>query len=130
MTTPEHGQYADPDEVAEFASQLPDDYLQCRELGHVWRPHTAQVAEGYYERRLRCPRCKMVREDQVSMSGQILRRSYDDTNCPDYYAKHIGRIVGEGRGQLRLASILRTVAATDERAEKRRTTRGRGPKVA
>lgn len=105
--------YADTDDVIEFAAGLSEDFLYCRELGHNWRPYSAgellggkkedQVV-GYY-RTLRCSRCETKREQEVTDRGLILRNFYV---YPDgYILDGLGRIVGDGRGALRLESITR-----------------------
>ena len=104
--------YADTDDVAEFAQGLPEKYLYCREMGHNWRPYTAgRHKDGGFERTLRCTRCRTKRVQAISPSGMILSNQY--VHPEGYLSKGMGRIVGEGRGVLRLESIKRIVAKGD-----------------
>jgi hypothetical protein len=95
-------------DVEIFAGGLSQGFLECRELRHAWRPHTASWnAEGkYYDRTLRCPRCKTLRVETLSTYGTILSRRYDYT---EGYLSHerIGRIAGSGRDVLRRESLWR-----------------------
>lgn len=101
--------YADPDEVAAFAEGLPEGFLYCRELGHNWRPHTAgKYKDGGFERTLKCPRCRTEKHQEITSWGVILRVHY--THPDGYLHKGMGRIVGDGRGMMRLESIKRTMA--------------------
>lgn len=97
-------------EIAEFAQGLPEKFLYCREMGHNWRPYTAgRFKDGGYERTLRCSRCRTQRVQEISARGVVLRNNYVH---PDGYLSPagMGRIVGEGRGALRLESIKRIVS--------------------
>lgn len=96
-------------DVQAFAAELPASFLQCRELGHLWRPYRAGLhPDGGYERVLRCGRCRTRREQSLSVMGMVLTNKYV---YPDgYQTEHgLGRIVGEGRGMLRLESIKRVL---------------------
>lgn len=100
--------------VKDFAADLPEKYLHCRELGHLWRPWKAGVhPDGGYERTLRCSRCGTKREQSLSSMGMVLSNNYKH---PDGYLspEGVGRIVGEGRGLLRLESIKRVIAKNEE----------------
>lgn len=100
--------------VEEFAEQLPDKYLHCRELGHLWRPWKAgHHPDGGYTRTLRCTRCRTKREQELSERGMVMTSRY--IHPEGYLSEGIGRITGEGRGLLRLASIKRVL--TDEEEE-------------
>lgn len=100
-------------DVEEFAASLPDKFLHCRELGHLWRPFTAgRHADGGFERVLRCTRCKTKRQQSLNSRGMIMSNQY--IHPEGYLTEGIGRIVGEGRGLLRLESISRVLAPLDE----------------
>lgn len=101
--------YADVGAVEEFASGLPEKFLYCREMGHNWRPYSAgRFKDGGFERVLRCSRCRTRRVQNINSRGIVLTNQYVH---PDGYLSHgLGRIVGEGRGVLRLESIKRIVA--------------------
>lgn len=104
---------ADLDEVIAFAHGLPERFLYCREMGHNWRPFSAgRHKDGGFERVLRCTRCKTKRFQGIDSRGLILASRYEH---PDgYLTEGLGRIVGEGRGALRLESIKRIVAKNIE----------------
>lgn len=106
--------YADAGEVADFAQALPISHLLCREMGHNWKPWVAHwnSENRYYERALRCTRCRTERWQTLSSTGAVLGGHY---KYPDGYVHEgLGRIVGEGRDALRLESITRALPA-DER---------------
>lgn len=102
--------YADPTDVADLAESMPMSYLQCRDFGHSWRPYSAAYHAGdrTYVRTQRCPRCKTFRDQELSERGTQLRSSY--RYADGYLMEGLGRIVGDGRDALRLASITRSIA--------------------
>lgn len=103
---------ADLGDVAEFAESLPERFLYCREMGHNWRPFSAgRFKDGGFERILRCTRCRTRRIQEINSRGVVLVNRYEYAD--GYSSKGIGRIVGEGRGVLRLESIKRIVAKGD-----------------
>lgn len=94
-------------DVELFARTLPEALLQCRELGHAWRAHTASwnASARVYDRSLRCQRCATLRVETLSKRGEILTRHYE---YPDgYLSQDLGRIVGSGRDVLRRESLTR-----------------------
>jgi hypothetical protein len=105
---------AELDEVQEFAENLPEKYLQCRELGHLWRPWTAASnPDGGFDRTLRCTRCHTKREQVITNRGVVVTNKY--IHPEGYLHKGMGRIIGEGRGLLRLESIKRTVTKIESK---------------
>lgn len=101
--------FAEVGEVGIFASNLSDNYLLCREMGHNWRPWAAQwnPEEHCFDRVLRCTRCKTKREQSLSSSGSVVTSHYE---YPEgYQHKGFGRISGEGRDRLRLESVTRAI---------------------
>lgn len=100
--------WADLDEIQEFAEALPEKYLHCREMSHNWRPFAVgSHKNGGWERTLRCTRCKTKRVQHLDTRGMIISTRYEHPK--GYLHQGFGRIVGEGRGVLRLASIKRQV---------------------
>lgn len=93
--------------VETFASHMPAKFLRCRELGHVWRPHTVErdPSGGGFFRRLRCPECKTVREQLLDTSGHTIRNGYQ---YPDGYLAdgHVER-GRHSRDVYRLEAIIR-----------------------
>lgn len=108
------GLWADNDEIAAFAHDLPEEFLLCREMGHRWLPHDAEeFSDGSFMRVLRCPRCKTRKVQDISRRGVIERTRY---RHPDgYLHEGMGRIAGDGRGVLRLESIRRTITKVEAR---------------
>jgi hypothetical protein len=96
--------------VQDWAQGLKRSYLECRELGHNWRPHVVQWNDnGGYDRSLRCTRCRTVREQVLSNRGAVISSQYV---YPDGYTTDgLGRVVGEGRDMLRLESITRDLGS-------------------
>lgn len=106
------------DEVESFAKGMRISHLQCRELGHNWRPWVARydTEHNAYERALRCTRCRTERWETIGLSGAKLGSRYvypEGYTAPD----GMGRIVGEGRDALRLESLTRSIAAVDTQHE-------------
>lgn len=107
---------ADAAAVAEFAANLPERFLYCREMGHNWKPYSAgRFKDGGFERVLRCTRCHTRRIQELTAWGAVTRSRYEH---PDgYLSEGLGRIVGDGRDALRLASLARIVAKYAETTE-------------
>jgi hypothetical protein len=106
---------ADVQAVVSWSSGLPDSFIMCRDMGHMWRPFMARISpewQNAYDRTLRCGRCKTERAQVIGLDGQILRSGYVYT---DGYLTPLGsgRITGEGRGALRLESTLRLISKED-----------------
>lgn len=101
--------YADPRDVEVFAKHLPEKYLLCRELRHNWLPFgtPGRYKDGGFQRILRCNRCKTKRVMELDSRGMILSSHY--VHPDGYLLEGLGRIVGEGLGILRLASITRAI---------------------
>lgn len=106
-----------------WADGLPDDYLMCRDLGHVWRSYTARLtSESTYERTMQCERCGTLRHQECSASGAVLGNGYSYE--AGYLApKNTGRLTSGDRDALRLSSLIRTMdhqRRGDELAAKRK----------
>lgn len=97
------------DDLAGWARDLPDDFLQCRDIGHTWRPAGARItSESTYERSMRCGRCKAERMQTLSATGAILGGGY---HYEDGYLapRNSGRMTTDRRDGLRLESVLRVL---------------------
>lgn len=72
-----------------FAESLPMRFVRCRELGHVWRPHTVTREPGHagFFRKLRCAECKTTREQLLDAHGHVIRNGY---GYPDGYLAGTG----------------------------------------
>lgn len=101
---------ADPQEISRWSRGLPDDFLLCRDLGHLWRPYTARFnpEENCYDRTMRCGRCHTERRQTLSLRGEVLSGHYD--YAEGYTApKGQGRLTGNARGALRIESVVRLI---------------------
>jgi hypothetical protein len=98
------------DQVGHWIAGLPQSFIECRDLGHVWRPSRAwwENAEREYRRVMICTRCSTERTQAVSSSGLVLSGHY---TYADGYAKPAGtgNYDTNERAALRLESILRIV---------------------
>lgn len=105
--------YADTGEVESFAHELPERFLHCREMNHNWRPYTVgRHKDGGYERVLRCVRCRTLKTQHLDSHGMIVGSAKYE-HPAGYLHQGMGRIVGEGRGVLRLESIRRIAAKAE-----------------
>lgn len=110
MSVHEPQHVADPSAVSSWSHHLPDDFLLCRDLGHLWRPFTARYNPEVhaYERTMRCGRCKTDREQTLSLRGEVLRGHYTYTEGYQAPAGQ-GRLTGDARGALRIESVTRLI---------------------
>jgi hypothetical protein len=101
--------------LADFAANLPEKFLQCRDFGHNWRRHgVAANNDGTFDRSLRCGQCGTLRIMVLSNRGMVLSSRYEH---PDgYLTKGLGRVTGEGKGLLRIEAINREISKTSRKA--------------
>lgn len=61
-------------ELRSWAKTLPDEFLDCRDLGHHWRSFTVRKDKAIrgYVRVHRCSSCGMLREQDLASSGRII----------------------------------------------------------
>lgn len=99
---------AEWEEVADWAAELNEKYLECRRYGHNWRPWAADwiSAQRLFEDVARCSRCLTRRLELITEYGDVYSSQY--VYADGYQHKGHGRITGRGRGALRVASIQRT----------------------
>lgn len=73
----------------DFAGGLSNAFLQCRELGHVWRPWTVDYnrQERSFFRQLRCSSCKTIRKQLLNHHGHVISNSYDYSD--GYLSRHL-----------------------------------------
>lgn len=89
---------------------MSDSHLHCRDYGHSWRAFTAAYVakERCYEQTLRCTRCRSLRRRLLDTHGTVISSHYD---YQDGYLVHgMGRLAGDDRGLIRLASVQATIA--------------------
>lgn len=104
-------QFADPDAVADAAKEMTQAHLECRSLGHTWKPYTAEydASARAYDAVLRCPRCKVRRVLLIDVRGHVVNTHYDYSDADGYMLKGMGRVVGEGKDALRLEQLGRFI---------------------
>jgi hypothetical protein len=116
--------FADANDVRGVVDQMPDEYVECRELNHLWRPYDVHYNAKYhtYDRTLRCYRCLTRKHQELSERGHVLRSSYSYPE--DYQLKNLGRIAGDARDVVRLASLTRQIKkSAAKRAKQQRKAR-------
>lgn len=101
---------ASPKEVRSAVDHLTEEFLRCRDIGHVWVQYKVKRVRGGYERSLYCRSCKASKHQFVSGRGEILASSY--VYSDGYQFKGIGRVQSEGKAVLRLESLDRTIKLT------------------
>lgn len=103
-------------DLEETLHDMRQDFIQCRDFGHAWRPFTARwmPAERVYHTQLRCSRCRTIRTRYINDHGQQVGHTYA---YPDgYQIRGMGRMTGEDRDHLRLESVLRVVEIDEKEA--------------
>lgn len=97
------------DGYGDWAGELSDAHLLCRDIGHRWQAARAfQNEGGTFERVLRCSRCHTERTQTITRDGYTGGNSY--TYPAGYLApKGIGSYDVDARADLRMASILRLI---------------------
>ena len=113
--TPQTPRWASLDDVERLADQWDPRVLECRTYGHHWQPSQATFNTKYrYYRVVQiCPSCTSERIMELDSRGHIVKLKIDYAD--GYLSKHTGRIVGEGRDILRLATVTRTFDLKKER---------------
>jgi hypothetical protein len=107
-----------PDEphTLEAAVQgLRPEFLQCRDYGHAWRKFTAKWLPSFnlYDVREKCMRCDTTRARSIGRHGERLGAQYE---YPDgYQMTGMGRLSGDDRDVIRLASVLHVLDDDEER---------------
>lgn len=90
----------------EAVHALPGQFLQCRDHGHTWKAHRAQIndAERTIERSYRCASCKTVRHELLSRTDwDIIRRWY--TYADGYQVP--GGLVRDHKPLIRMLNTMR-----------------------
>lgn len=102
---------ANPVDVDAAIAAMRQTHLQCRDFGHSWRP---MAVERIPQRRqwlqaLRCVRCRTVRQRLLDEYGHQLSAQY--IYAKGYVVNGLGRLTGEDRDHLRLASLMALISA-------------------
>ena len=101
--------------VTSWAEQLPSSYLQCRDIGHSWKPLAASwvPADRQYHRELQCGRCRALRAQRLSSTGYVESSWYV---YPDDYLMPPGSTYDTAaRAVVHLASVTQLI----DRAQRR-----------
>ena len=97
-------------------------YSTCRTWQHAWEPTTVERQGGEYVQGLRCLRC--TTERFVKVNARTGHRDGNKYLYPEgYLLKGGGALTADERAEIRLAEVKGYLAARDELAHRRRTTR-------
>lgn len=98
--------------LAEWVESIPDEYVECRDLGHAKTKYrTFGVSDNYYGRRIECRRCgyaysQIIHRDVIIWTG--------DVSYPADYLKPPGATPGRvDRAIFRRELIAQSVIETD-----------------
>jgi hypothetical protein len=99
--------FASPDDVEDEAAGWPNDFLECRLYGHVWRPNRATFNRTlrYYYVVQACSRCHSERHSELDQRGRVT--AVWMRYAEGYLTKKIGRIIGDAKDSLRLIGLGR-----------------------
>lgn len=99
--------WATAEEAAQAAKEWDITILECRTYGHSWRSQTTVFVKRYryYKATQICTRCETVRHQELSQAGIVYASWY--TYMDGYLSSGIGRIAGDAKGQLRVATLNR-----------------------
>lgn len=98
---------ATPKDVRGVAGKMPEEFLRCRDLNHVWAQYRVKRVRGGYERSLYCRSCKTAKHQFISPRGEILAGHY--TYNDGYQIKGLGRIQADSKAVLRLEALDRSL---------------------
>ena len=90
--------------IRDIAKRYDASMLDCRTIGHAWRPQSAAWLQGGgIEQILGCSRCEAKRIQYLDKQGYVTGRHYD---YPEGYSiPGMGHMGADGRAVLRLASV-------------------------
>lgn len=82
-------------------------HVHCRDYGHSWGPFRVKPIAKGFERTVRCKTCGATQEQLLNARGDIIKKP--GRRYPEgYLVKGLGRLTGEDKGYVRLASIADT----------------------
>ena len=110
-------------EAAEALSHYDESYLDCRNLGHVWRVlGYFRGATGLVLRHLRCQRCETIRVDKWALNGDRVGSQYHHSE--GYLIPDLGAPVNSH--DVRVEMIRRAVVFASEAEMLASISNGRG----
>lgn len=98
-------------DVKDRAESLTEEYLRCRDNGHIWNQYRLMKVRGGYERSFYCKFCKTAKHQFISKTGEILAGNYSYQS--GYQLTGVGRLYGNHRAILRLEHLERQVASAE-----------------
>lgn len=99
-SAPEHDDRA----VEQAIEHMTPTHLLCRDLGHYWEPWSLKRQRGGFLREMRCGRCETLRQQDLNGRGAVVSSHY--VYSEGYLVHGMGRLTGQDRDRLRLASVL------------------------
>lgn len=105
MATPAKQKVASVKDVKTAVHGLAEEFLRCRDIGHVWHQYRVKRVRGGYERSMFCRSCKTNKHQFLSSKGDILASNY--TYNDGYQFRGLGRVQADGKSVLRLESLTR-----------------------
>jgi hypothetical protein len=98
-------------DVEKMAGNLSDNFLHCRDFGHNWKMADVRREGRGFTRRMYCPSCKLDKFQTLDSRGVVVDQKM---RYPEgYLIQGMGRVNGDGKAVLRLASVVRAVEKTE-----------------
>jgi hypothetical protein len=86
---------------------IPDNFLECRDYGHNWKPYNAEVdnRRRFVKRIQQCGNCESFRSHKISTAvrsrGQLIPGSASYSHAEGYLNKGHGRLTADAKDQIR-----------------------------
>lgn len=100
--------------IREVVGKIPNEYVECRDLGHAWRDHRVESLKGGFVQTLICQRCPVQKE-------RVLNRHGDQVQHPKYIypegyvVKGLGFLSHDERSEVRLRAVQQKIARGNSR---------------
>jgi hypothetical protein len=108
--------------VRDRAQNLTEEFLRCRDDGHIWNLYRLLRVRGGFERSYWCKSCKTAKHQFVSKNGSVITRSYNYDK--GYQMPGVGRLYGNHRAVLRMEHLERIVARAEASGQLYETDEG------
>lgn len=102
-------------DVKRAVRDMDDAYLRCRDMGHNWRQARVEKVGRGYERTLYCSSCKTNRHQTLNRYGVVETNHY--SYADGYQIKGLGRVNGDAKSALRLASLQNAIDHSSRHAD-------------